>query len=68
MAKLEGWARQYPGMVNRKHADGTFDIVFDDGDRARKHASRPARRHGRSRAAEVPRERRHRTPWLRGEK
>jgi hypothetical protein len=34
LAKLEGWARQYPGMVNRKHADGTFDIVFDDGDRA----------------------------------
>ena len=34
VAKLEGWGKHYPGMINRKHADGSFDIVFDDGDRA----------------------------------
>ena len=34
LAKLDGWSKHYPGMINRKHADGTYDIVFNDGDRA----------------------------------
>ena len=32
-AKLPGWTRYYPGEISKVHGDGTFDIVFDDGEK-----------------------------------
>ena len=32
-AKLKGWTKYYKGKITRVNRDGTFDILFDDGDR-----------------------------------
>ena len=35
-AKLKGWTKYYKGKITRENRDGTYDILFDDGDRQRK--------------------------------
>ena len=35
-AKLKGWTKYYKGKITRVNRDGTFDILFDDGDRKSK--------------------------------
>ena len=35
-AKLKGWTKYYKGKITRENRDGTYDIVFDDGDRKSK--------------------------------
>ena len=32
-AKLKGWTKYYKGKITRENRDGTYDILFDDGDR-----------------------------------
>ena len=32
-AKIKGWTKFYPGKITKKHSDGTYDILFNDGDR-----------------------------------
>ena len=32
-AKLKGWTKYYKGKITSVNRDGTFDILFDDGDR-----------------------------------
>ena len=34
-AKLKGWTKYYKGKITRENRDGTYDILFDDGDRKR---------------------------------
>ena len=34
-AKIKGWTKFYAGKITKKHSDGTYDILFDDGDRKR---------------------------------
>ena len=35
-AKLKGWTKFYKGKITRENRDGTYDILFDDGDRKSK--------------------------------
>merc|ERR1712054_22209 len=35
-AKLKGWAKYYKGKITRENRDGTYDILFDDGERKSK--------------------------------
>ena len=35
-AKLKGWTKYYKGKITRVNRDGTFDILFDDGERKSK--------------------------------
>ena len=35
-AKLKGWTKYYKGKITRENRDGTYDILFDDGDRKSK--------------------------------
>ena len=35
-AKLKGWTKYYKGKITRENRDGTYDIVFDDGERKSK--------------------------------
>merc|ERR1712146_223854 len=35
-AKLKGWTKYYKGKIERENRDGTYDILFDDGDRKSK--------------------------------
>ena len=35
-AKLKGWTKYYKGKVTRVNRDGTYDILFDDGERKSK--------------------------------
>ena len=46
--KVKGWTKHYPGEITRRHADNTYDIKFDDGDRKQRVATRFIRRLGRS--------------------
>ena len=32
-AKVAGWTRYYEGEITRVNSDGTYDILFDDGER-----------------------------------
>ena len=32
-AKVKGWSKFYPGRVEKVNRDGTYELVFDDGDR-----------------------------------
>ena len=34
-AKLKGWTKYYKGKITRENRDGSYDILFDDGDRKR---------------------------------
>merc|ERR1711871_1486245 len=34
-AKLKGWTKYYKGKITRENRDGTYDILFNDGDRKR---------------------------------
>ena len=31
-AKCEGWSRYFDGEITRVNSDGTYDILFDDGE------------------------------------
>merc|ERR1712178_424007 len=35
-AKLKGWTKYYKGKITRENRDGTYDILFDDGERKSK--------------------------------
>ena len=35
-AKLKGWTKYYKGKITSVNRDGTYDILFDDGDRKSK--------------------------------
>ena len=35
-AKLEGWNKYYKGTITKENRDGTFNILFDDGERESK--------------------------------
>ena len=35
-AKLKGWTKYYKGKITSENRDGTFDILFDDGERKSK--------------------------------
>ena len=35
-AKCDGWTRYYKGKITRENRDGTYDILFDDGERKSK--------------------------------
>merc|ERR1711871_986829 len=35
-AKLKGWTKYYKGKITRENRDGSYDILFDDGDRKSK--------------------------------
>ena len=35
-AKLKGWTKYYKGKITRVNRDGTYDILFDDGERKSK--------------------------------
>merc|ERR1711871_1246581 len=35
-AKLKGWTKYYNGKITKENRDGTYDILFDDGDRKSK--------------------------------
>ena len=32
-AKLEGWTKYYKGTITKENRDGTFNVLFDDGER-----------------------------------
>ena len=32
-AKLEGWNKYYKGTITKENRDGTFNVLFDDGER-----------------------------------
>ena len=36
VAKLKGWTKYYKGKITRENRDGTYDILFDDGERKSK--------------------------------
>ena len=35
-AKVKGWTKYYAGEITRENRDGTYDILFDDGERKSK--------------------------------
>merc|ERR1711871_819012 len=35
-AKLKGWTKYYKGKITKENRDGTYDILFDDGERKSK--------------------------------
>merc|ERR1711991_646591 len=35
-AKLKGWTKYYKGKITRENRDGSYDILFDDGERKSK--------------------------------
>ena len=35
-AKVKGWTKYYSGEITRENRDGTYDILFDDGERKSK--------------------------------
>ena len=45
-AKVAGWTKYYVGEVKRKNSDGTYDIIFDDGEKKSRVLSRQMRREG----------------------
>ena len=34
-AKIPGWAKSYPCTINRVNSDGTYDLIFEDGDQVK---------------------------------
>ena len=33
MSQYKGKGKKYPGKIRRAHANGTYDVDFDDGDK-----------------------------------